>query len=405
MSKPYYIPKYNYTYNNFNAFNSNINKTHQNTPNNENKNKEEVIDLIELFDSDEEKEKEKGDKNINDNGNNLNTYLLPNNPINNRTNNETNAFSKIMNNEATRPNKEPYIIGNVELLEDDDSDSSLLDDKPSLKINISNTNNFVFPQNQNNIIYNPNNHIFPFNQNQNNLIYNNLNNYSNGNIYSINDNNYLNMDNINNYNNKNDNDNIINTNKKEEEITMTFEESINRLKNNFNKIFKDNGDGELENGNIFEDENFRQNMERNENMNNIFKYHDIIKELYEKKIEKKTVEKNCRINKIIDHFITKMKKLGKKRNIVIKDYKNYIFVIGVEMMIDLQRKEAKEFILKKMTETYKGNYKINTKDDKCYIIENNNKEKSKLIYNNETNVYMSLSMLLQRMYRDAVIKK
>ena len=74
------------------------------------------------------------------------------------------------------------------------------------------------------------------------------------------------------------------------------------------------------------------------------------------------------------------------------------------MMIDLQKKEAKEFIIKKMTETYKGNYKINTNDDKCYIIENNNKEKTKLIYDNITNVYMSLSMLLQKIYRDAVFK-
>ena len=184
---------------------------------------------------------------------------------------------------------------------------------------------------------------------------------------------------------------------------MTFEESLNRLKNNFNKFFK-NKERRIENENIFENSSFRQDMQNNKNMRYIFQYHDIIKELYEKKIETKIVVKNCSINKIIDIFITKMKKLTKKRNIVIKDYKNYLFVIGVEMMIDLQKKEAKEFIIKKMTETYKGNYKINTNDDKCYIIENNNKEKTKLIYDNITNVYMSLSMLLQKIYRDAVFK-
>lgn len=74
-----------------------------------------------------------------------------------------------------------------------------------------------------------------------------------------------------------------------------------------------------------------------------------------KKDEKKKVKKDCEINKIIDNCINEIKKLRKKRNIVVKDFKNYIFVIGVEMMVNKKDKQAKEFIKKKETETIKGN--------------------------------------------------
>lgn len=74
-----------------------------------------------------------------------------------------------------------------------------------------------------------------------------------------------------------------------------------------------------------------------------------------KKDEKKIVKKDCEINKIIDNCINEIKKLRKKRNIVVKDFKNYIFVIGVEMMVNKKDKQAKEFIKKKETETIKGN--------------------------------------------------
>ena len=338
---------------------------------------------------------------INERESNKSNIIFKNRTDNNlyNENDNSNKINNGTNNNQNISKDEPYIIGNIELLDDDDSENSLLESKGSIKININDTNNFIFPINKNNTLNKFNNSFSPLNPIKNNSIYNNNKNYNhtNHNIYSLN--NSIDIP-INNINNSNDN---ISNNDKKEEITMTFEESLNRLKNNFNKFFK-NKERRIENENIFENSSFRQDMQNNKNMRYIFQYHDIIKELYEKKIETKIVVKNCSINKIIDIFITKMKKLTKKRNIVIKDYKNYLFVIGVEMMIDLQKKEAKEFIIKKMTETYKGNYKINTNDDKCYIIENNNKEKTKLIYDNITNVYMSLSMLLQKIYRDAVFK-
>ena len=114
----------------------------------------------------------------------------------------------------------------------------------------------------------------------------------------------------------------------------------------------------------------------------IFEYHDLIKEIYENNIETKIIEKVCDINKIIDNYINKIKKLGKKRNIVVKDYKNYIFVIGVEMMVNKKDKQAKEFIVKKQTETFKGNYKIYSEDDDCYIMEVNNQKKIKQFFKN-----------------------
>lgn len=138
-------------------------------------------------------------------------------------------------------------------------------------------------------------------------------------------------------------------------ITVTFEQSLDRLKNSFNKLFSQEANHMNNSDNILENEKLIQYFINNKNMKLIFEYHYIIKEIYENKIETKVVEKDYEINKIIDNCINEIKKLRKKRNIIVKDYKNCIFVIVVEMMVNKKDKQAKKFIIKKETETIKGN--------------------------------------------------
>ena len=176
------------------------------------------------------------------------------------------------------------------------------------------------------------------------------------------------------------------------------------MKNNFNKLFLAKNNQMINEDNIFQKEKFRNNLKDNNNMKLIFEYHDIIKELYENIIETKIVEKTCDINRIIDNYMNIIRKLGEKRKIVVKDYKNFIFVVGAEMMINKKDKQGKEFIVKKKKETYKGNYKVHSQDDDCYIVEINSSKRIKQTYVNVSSVTIALAMLIQKLQKDAVNK-
>ena len=189
---------------------------------------------------------------------------------------------------------------------------------------------------------------------------------------------------------------------KSPKILPTFDESIVNLKNNFIKLFnKKNNNTQLD---IMDNESFRKTFTFNKNMNLIFQFSDIIKEIYENQLETKMIERNCDINRIIDIYMNKIKKLTKKRKIVIKDYNNLIFVIGAEMHINTTDTQAKEFIVKKRTETLRGNNKINTSDDECYILEINCNKKKKQIFQSLDEVTCALIFLLENLEKIAVFK-
>ena len=329
-------------------------------------------------------------------------YYYNNNLYYNNNHYYTNYNYQIFNTQETKIKQNenfPKKEDTIEIINLDESEEEEEQEKESIKLNIKKDN---FPDNKNIISKNDSYSINPIELEEVSEDSLSDNSDSNKNSSQTNfspfNNNNINLSNTTQImiNNKNFNNNVNKENKK-----LTFEESMKRLKSNYFMAFENISN---EGDNICESENFRKIVKNNKNMKLIFEYNDIIKELYEKKIESKIKEKNCDINKVIDIYINKMKKLSNKRNIVIKDYKNYIFVIGVEMMVNLKDKVAKEFIVKKMTETYKGNCKIDTEDDNCYIIETNNQNKSQLIYNTKSSVYISLSMLLQNMYKNASFK-
>ena len=186
-------------------------------------------------------------------------------------------------------------------------------------------------------------------------------------------------------------------------VTLTFEESLNNLKNNFKKLFNKKSNNNIDN-NFLNNKNFRQEFITNKNMQLIFKFSDIIREIYENQLQTKIEEKNCDINRIIDIYITKIKKLSKKRKIVVKDYKNLIFVIGAEILINKDDTQAKEFIMKKRTETYKGNNKIDINVDDCYIMEINCNKKKKQVFLDLGEVTNALILLEQNLAKDASLK-
>ena len=335
MNNPYYIPKYyfNKANTNFNKFNFS-NTLHQ-SPYQAKKNvpKEEMIDLTELNDSDE------------DNINNVSNYNY--NDIQNKPTNE--RKQNILHEE-----------------EDESSSSESLDSNHNINnengkfinnnfINNNKDNNEIFeiklkqPSEKAKTVLNLNNSIFRNNININMNIFNNIYDIKNNNNSSGIYNDYNSTININGkYNN-----NIlllkkqVNGNLKKNEIKITFDQSLARMKNNFNKLFSAKNNQMINEDNIFEKEKFRNNLKDNNNMKLIFEYHDIIKELYENKIETKIVEKTCDINRIIDNYMNIIRRLGEKRKIVVKDYKNFIFVVGAEMMINKKDKQGKEFIVKK----------------------------------------------------------
>ena len=392
MNNPYYIPKYyfNKANTNFNKFNFS-NTLHQ-SPYQAQKNvpKEEMIDLTELNDSDE------------DNINNVSNYNY--NDIQNKPTNE--RKQNILHEE-----------------EDESSSSESLDSNHNINnengkfinnnfINNNKDNNEIFeiklkqPSEKAKTVLNLNNSIFRNNININMNIFNNIYDIKNNNNSSGIYNDYNSTININGkYNN-----NIlllkkqVNGNLKKNEIKITFDQSLARMKNNFNKLFSAKNNQMINEDNIFEKEKFRNNLKDNNNMKLIFEYHDIIKELYENKIETKIVEKTCDINRIIDNYMNIIRRLGEKRKIVVKDYKNFIFVVGAEMMINKKDKQGKEFIVKKKTETYKGNYKVNSQDDDCYIVEINSSKRIKQTYVNVSSVTIALAMLIQKLQKDAVNK-
>ena len=191
----------------------------------------------------------------------------------------------------------------------------------------------------------------------------------------------------------------------EPKIKLTFEESMNDLKNNFRKLFnKKNNNNKNDDVTIFKNKTFRNAFITNKNMQLIFKFTDIIREIYENQLQIKIIEKNCDINKIIDISINKIKKLMKQRRIVVKDYNNLIYVIGSDVYINKIETQAKEFIVKKRTETFKENNKIITSDDDCYIIEINSNKKKKQTFFETGDVLSALIILEQNLIKDAVFK-
>ncbi len=392
MNNPYYIPKYyfNKANTNFNKFNFS-NTLHQ-SPYQAKKNipKEEMIDLTELNDSDE------------DNINNISNYNY--NDIQNKPTNE--RKQNILHEEEVESSSSESLESNHNI--NNENGKSINNNF----INNNKDNNEIFeiklkqPSEKAKTVLNLNNSIFRNNININMNIFNNIYDIKNNNNSSGIYNDYNSTININGkYNN-----NIlllkkqVNGNLKKNEIKITFDQSLARMKNNFNKLFSAKNNQMINEDNIFEKEKFRNNLKDNNNMKLIFEYHDIIKELYENKIETKIVEKTCDINRIIDNYMNIIRKLGEKRKIVVKDYKNFIFVVGAEMMINKKDKQGKEFIVKKKTETYKGNYKVNSQDDDCYIVEINSSKRIKQTYVNVSSVTIALAMLIQKLQKDAVNK-
>ena len=191
-------------------------------------------------------------------------------------------------------------------------------------------------------------------------------------------------------------------NKKQKTIS-NFEESMDYLKDNFSKLFNKEGENTTQNY-IFDNKAFRNNFKTNKNMQLIFKFADIIKEIYENQLQAKITEKNCDINRIIDIYINKMKKMAHKRRIIVKDYKNLIYVIGVDIQVNKIETQAREFIVKKWTLTSRGNNKITTKDDECYLMEINNNKKKKQTFYDLGEVTSSLIMLVQNFEKNAAFK-
>ena len=392
MSNPYYIPKYyfNKTNSNFNKFNLNSTLHHSPFQPKKIEPKVEMIDLTELNDSDEDNINDKSDYNYNviqNKTTNERKQKITCNEEDESSSSESLESSHDMNNEMSK-----FISNNII--------NNHTDNKEIFELKLNQPNEKV------KTVLNLNNSIFKNNININMNIFNN--------IYDINNNNksgiYNDYSSIVNKNGIYYNNNVpllkkqANGNLKKNEIKLTFDQSLTRMKNTFKKLFSGKSIQMINNDNIFEKEKFRNNLKDNKNMNLIFEYHDIIKELYENKIETKIVEKICDINRIIDNYMNIIRKLGEKRKIVVKDYNNYIFVIGAEMMINKRDKQAKEFIVKKKTETFKGNYKVNSQEDDCYIIEINSLKRIKQTYVNVSSVTIALAMLIQKMQKDAVNK-
>lgn len=190
----------------------------------------------------------------------------------------------------------------------------------------------------------------------------------------------------------------------EPKIKLTFKESMDNLKNNFRKLFNKKNNNKNEDITIFKNETFRKAFITNQNMQLIFKFTDIIREIYENQLQIKIVEKICDINKIIDIYINKIKKLIKHRRIIVKNHNNLIYVIGCDIYINKIETQAKEFIVKKRTETFKGNNKIITSDDDCYIMEINSNKKKKQTFFDPGDVTSALIILEQNLIKDAVFK-
>ena len=185
--------------------------------------------------------------------------------------------------------------------------------------------------------------------------------------------------------------------------TINFEESLDYLKDNFTKLFNKEGQNNTQIY-IWDNKKFRSDLNTNKNMKLIFKFSDIIKDIYENQFETKIIEKNCDINRIIDIYIKKIKKYAQKRRIVVKDYKNLIYVIGAEMQVNKLETQAKEFIVKKRTQTLKGNNKIKSNNDDCYLMEINNNKKKKQIFFDLGQLTGALVILVQNFEKNAVFK-
>ena len=184
---------------------------------------------------------------------------------------------------------------------------------------------------------------------------------------------------------------------------LNFDDSMKHLTDNFRKLFnkEDKNNNQID---IWNNENFRESFMMNNNMQLIFKFTDVIREIYENQLSTKMVEKNCDINRIIEIYIEKIKKLSQKRRIVVKDYQNKIYIIGAEMHINKIETQATEFIVKKKTLIFKGNNQIITNDDECYVIEINNNQKKKQIFYNLGDISSSLEFLFQKFEKYTVFK-
>ena len=168
---------------------------------------------------------------------------------------------------------------------------------------------------------------------------------------------------------------------KNQSTILNFEDSIDSLTDKFRKLFNKEDKKKLQ-IDIWNNKKFRGSFILNNNMQLIFKFTDILREIYENQLQ------------------TKMT----KRRIIIKDYQNKIYVIGAEMHVDKIETQAKEFIVKKKTQLFKGNNKIITNDDKCYVIEISNNKRKKQIFYDLGDVTNSLEFLFQNLEKDAVFK-
>ena len=184
---------------------------------------------------------------------------------------------------------------------------------------------------------------------------------------------------------------------------LSFEESIDNLKDNFKKLFN-NENEKISQSYILDNKEFRETFNTNKNMQLIFKFTDIVKEIYENQLQAQTIEKNCDINRIIDIYVNKIRKMAHKRRIIVKDYKKLIYVIGVEMQINKIETQAKEFVVKKRTQTFQGNKKLKNNEDECYLMEINNNKKKKKIFYDLGEVTSSLIMLVQNLEKNAAFK-
>ena len=184
---------------------------------------------------------------------------------------------------------------------------------------------------------------------------------------------------------------------------LTFEESLCCLKNSFIEIF-DNINCNNNEIYLWKNETFRNSLINNTRMQLIFHFTDILTEIYENHLNTIILEKKCDINRIIDIYINKIIKLSQKRRIVVKDYNNLIYVIGAEIYNNKFDTQAKEFIIKKKTQTFKGKKQIVSDEDECFISEINSNKKKKQSYYDLGDVTMAIIMLVQNLEKNAVNK-
>ena len=82
---------------------------------------------------------------------------------------------------------------------------------------------------------------------------------------------------------------------KNQSTILNFEDSIDSLTDKFRKLFNKEDKNKLQ-IDIWNDKKFRESFILNNNMQLIFKFTDILREIYENQLQTKMTEKNCDIN-------------------------------------------------------------------------------------------------------------